>query len=120
MKEANLMKLAKVLTLCLALILAFVFISAPVAISGGGTTDKHPWDEDSVGNETGSGETGYIGVTPGGDDDPDDANAGVSSTGVIWLIRNINMSNVVQIVTLYKGVTVQAIRGETANTGSIK
>lgn len=113
------MKLAKVLTLCMALILAFVFISAPVAISGGGTTDKHPWDEDSVGDnsDSGGGPTGYIGAPPGGDDDPDESDGGAYSTGVIWLFRNISIRDAVQIVTLYKGTTVQADRGVT-NTGS--
>lgn len=117
MKEANLMKLAKVLTLCMALILAFVFISAPVAISGGGSTDKHPWDEDGIGNDGNRG--GFDGYIPGGEDNQDDPDAAVCGTGVIWLVRNISVRNIVQIVTLYKGATVRSDRGET-NTGSKK
>lgn len=103
----------------MALILAFVFISAPVAISGGGTTDKHPWDEDSVGDNgsSGGGNTDYVGTAPAGDDDPDDPDEGACGTGVTWFIRNISVRNIVQIVTLYRGVTGEANRGVT-NTGS--
>ncbi len=113
------MKLAKVLSLVMALILAFVFISAPVAISGGGTSDKHPWDEDTVGSNDGDGGgyLEYVGATPNGDDDLDDPDAGAYSTGVIWFFQNIDFRCIVQTITLYKGVTVDNNRGQ-ANTGS--
>ena len=112
------MKLAKVLTLFMALILAFVFISAPVANSGGGTSDKHPWDEDTVGSndDDGGGYLDYVGITPSGDNDLDDPDAGTYSTGVIWFFQNIDFRFISQTITLYKGVTVDNNRGQ-ANTG---
>jgi hypothetical protein len=110
------MKLAKVLALFMAIILAFVFISAPVALSGGGTSDKNPWDEDSIGGDDGAegGYTDYVGLEGNGDDCLDDPDDGTYSTGVIWFIQSLDFQSVVRIVTLYQGVSSES-NGDVTN-----
>lgn len=114
------MKLAKVLALFVAVILAFVFISAPVAISGGGSTDKHPWDEDQVG-EVPENDGGYVDYTGGdlnGDDELDDPNAETNSTGFDGFYQNINLLDIVQTVVFYQSASFETNRSATNVTPS--
>jgi hypothetical protein len=99
--------------------LAFVFISAPVAVSGGGSSDKNPWDEDSIDgdNDNDGGYTEYVGLEGTGDGSLDDPDEGTYSTGVVWFIQSLDLQSVVRIVTLYQGMSSES-SGDVTNVVS--